>query len=158
MRPGIHLSWRLELWVWISMPETFCRAGRWSSSSAAGLALKLSHVCVYNIWIYMLSLHRPWGHTHKAPSIKFTASCHLSISRLLMPPFCVQSCILYPLPHSMRTMHSLRSQSRYCCIRYFWRVWSLYTHSLCTRWFMCWELREGEVKKWKNENMPMFQY
>lgn len=88
MRPGAHLSSRFELWIWLSMSETFSKAGRWSSSSAAGIALKLGLVCTCNIRIYVLPLHRPWGHTHEVVShlnsqLHVTLASHAACATLL---------------------------------------------------------------------------
>lgn len=141
MRPGTNLSWRLDLWIWISMSESFCKAGRWSSSSAAGMALKLGHVCGYNIWIYVLPLHRPQGHTHKVVS-HLNSQLHvtLALACCLFHPSMQTTCVLYPLPHSTGTMHSLRSQGRCCChISEEYEVW---THTVPARDGLCTEKSE----------------
>lgn len=139
------------------MSESFCKAGRWSSSSAAGMALKLGHVCGYNIWIYVLPLHRPRGHTHKVVS-HLNSQLHvtLALACCLFHPSMQTTCVLYPLPHSTGTMHSLRSQGRCCCHKIFLKSMK-FAHTPSLHEMVC-ALRSQRRWSKGNENMPILQY
>lgn len=120
-----------------------------------GIALKLIHVCAYNIWIYVTPPQAMRPYSKGCLSLKFTASCHLSIACCLCHPSMQSICILYPLPHSTGTLHSLRSQNRYCHKIFLKSMKFVHTQSLHEVVYI---LRSHRRWSKRNENMPMFQY
>lgn len=77
-----------------------------------------SCVCIQHLDLCLPSMFAL--QTHKVAShLNSQLRVTLALACCLCHPSVQSTCIWYRLPHSTRTMHSLRSQSRYCCHKIF---------------------------------------